>query len=259
MKHVHGRRASSNPSFERPARKPRRPLTSRRQTRTNTLRPFSGYRIAQTAWFVVSVYYGLMIGETSKEGLARSILSDDMSPSRLWIILPTLLFYFFSAAESYLWLNPRENEEVTSEEAAFRGLHLLIFVAAILAQSFLMRASNDPKLKGGAEFILWMRSFACVLLIFSFYNVVWMIRRKWGNSSRCPPWRSLAIYVVHYLWFGGVFLCAAQIIESRGPSNLHVPGVAAAALFFCYLFTYLMIWWKGWHRKALSIEHLNLY
>ena len=225
----------------------------------NTRRPFSGFRIAQTAWFVVSVYYGLMIGETSKEGLARSFLSDEMNLSRLWIVLPTLIFYFFSAAESYLWLNPRQEEEVTSEEAAFRGLHLIVFLAAILAQSFLMRAANDPKLKGGAEFVLWMRSFAYVLLIFSLYNVIWMIRRKWWDSSRCPPWRSLGIYVVHYVWFAALFLCAAQVIESHSSPNLQAAGATAATLFCCYLFSYLMIWWKTWHRDALSAEHRNLY
>ena len=221
--------------------------------------PFSGFRIAQTAWFVVSVYYGLMIGETSKEGLARALLADEMNPSRLWIVIPTLLFFFFSAAESYLWLNPRQEEQISAEEAAFRGLQLLVFLSAILAQSFLMRASNDYKLQGGAEFILWMRSFAWVLLIFFLYNVIWMIRRKWWDSSKCPPVRSLVIYVFHYLWFAGLFLCVAQIIETRRPLNPHVSGFAAATLFLCYFITYLVIWWGSWHQKALSAQHPNLY
>lgn len=224
-----------------------------------SLRPYSASRIAQPFWFVVSVYFGLMIGETTKEGLTKSVLSNEMDPSRLWIIVPTLIFYFFSVAEAYLWLNPRDDEKIKTEEAVFRGLHLLVYLVAILAQAFLMRASNDVNLKNGQEFVLWSRAFAGVLVIYALYNVVWMVRRLRWDSSRCPSWRLLTIYTGHYLGFGLVFLGLARFIERHPSPNSHCFGLATAFLFACYLVTYLIIWWKRWHKDAISAAGGPLY
>lgn len=68
--------------------------------------PISGHRLAQSAWFVISVYLGLVISDTTKDGLIPAILGDGIGSSRLWIIVPTLIFYFLNAVEAYLLLNP---------------------------------------------------------------------------------------------------------------------------------------------------------
>lgn len=146
-----------------------------------------------------------------------------------------------------------------AEEAAFRTIFLIIYIVAIIAEAFLARASTDPTLSDGKEFVLWLRSVAAVLLLFAFYNLVWIARRMWWDASSCPTWRSLFVYIAHYAGFSTAFLVVASLIEANPSHNSQLLGFSCAFLFLLYLVTYHAIWWKPWHRGAISTASATVY
>lgn len=222
---------------------------------------YSGYRLAQTTWFVTSAYLAFLIAEVTKDGLVMAIFSPGLRVERIWLIVPTLLLYFLTAAEAYLWLNPKEDEPLSAVTAAFRGTLLVIFIVAVITQALLLYPCREHTLSEGKAAAYWLFTFSAVLCVYLSYNVVWAIKRLMLRfkvieiDNECPPASKIALYIGHYALFSLAALLLGRVIASS-PDGY---GPQVCAFFFCYLCTYLRVWWGTWHKEALKLSHARLY
>ncbi len=224
---------------------------------------YSGLRLAQATWFVTSVYFGFMIAETTKDGLLPAVANQPVNWPRILLAIATLTIYFISAAEAYLWLNPKKDERLSSTAAAFRGVHLLIYVVAVIAHAFLYQPLREELTTESLAF--WCRSFAALLFAYLVYNIVWAIKRALIEMDLIeedrgnPTWDEIKLYIIFYALFVFAFWLYALQATTRTDRDLLGHTIATLALFLCYHFGYFMIWWKSWHQGALGMARSPAY
>lgn len=223
---------------------------------------YSGHRLAQTTWFVTSAYFAFLIAETTKDGLVMAIFDSSIPASRIWIIVPTLIFYFLSAAEAYLWLNPRGEDQISATTASFRGALLVIYIIAVVAQSLLLYPCREKNISESEATSYWLFSFSSVLGIYILYNIVWTIKLALtkGNiikdDRECPSGLKIVLYIGHYATFITIAMLVAKTTLTE---HLSDSSIFATVFFSTYLIIYFVIWWNEWHRQALSTDSGSLY
>lgn len=231
-------------------------------------RRYSGLRLAQTCWIITSVYFALLIGETTKDALLHSVTLQAVDWPRLTLTLPTLTLFFVSAAEAYLWLNPRRDERLRPIEAGYRGAQLVVYAIAVVLHAFLYQPLKAQPFDLNAV-RAWCLAITSLLIVYVLYNGVWAVKRlRQGSKKRsepfrpdpeCPSWDALALYIGHYAFFAAAFAAYAFVGTKRSDRSLTEVAAGAALLFGAFLATYFAIWWPRWHRGALQARHRPLY
>ena len=205
-------------------------------------------RLYQAAWFVVSVYFAVLITDVTKDGLVPAVLGAELDLMRLWIIAPTLILYFLSAQEAYLWLTPKEDEEVSISKAVYLGAHLIIYPLAVIVQAFLARACTDKTLGSIDALSHWAAAFAGVTGAYCLYNIFSLVVTKLKGTvefATAPPrFRN----VLFYLFSSALFL-----VESRWGARLPGAwyGMAIFVSFIAYFVGYLKLW-RSWFLSTLA-------
>jgi len=218
---------------------------------------YSGYKIAQTAWFVVSVYLGLVIADLTKDGLFQVIVAPPQEGRGiLWVIVPTLIFCILTTIESYAWLNPPEDQRVSGQDAWFRFIHLIFYLLAILFQAFLAYACTSSDLQGNEHFFWWARSFGSVLVLYAMYNVVWIVKRWRFDQTGCPKYEESVRCTLFYGGFAAIFLFSESICAQLGIVH---PGPLMCGIWFVYMSLYFTLWWRVWHSQAFRADANDLY
>jgi uncharacterized membrane protein YuzA (DUF378 family) len=178
-------------------------------------------------------------------------MGRDLSRLRLWIIAPTLVLYFWSAQEAYLWLSPQSDEEISVGVAFFKAAKLFVYLLAVITQAFLARACTDRNLTTSDSLSMWARTVAVVVGIYALYNLMSWIRKRISprdSDFANPNLSSFGEYFWFYVVFAGIFVIAA-LLKSCFSGALYGPGVCLC--FLIYFASYVMLWRK-WFLLALS-------
>lgn len=217
---------------------------------------YSGHRIGQAAWFLVSVYLAVLLGDLAKESLFISMFSPNGDARNLWIALPTLVLGLLSVIESYVWLTPTKDESITGEEAAFRFLHLVIFMLSIIFQAFLAYACSTKDVPQDQRYFVWAHCLGLITLCHTVYNGVWIIKWRVVTDYDGPRPMLAAFYMMYYALFSIVFIFSHHWVPAISTSR---PETIIAAAFSCYIVSYMVMWWKPWHSKAFLSTTWSLY
>lgn len=232
--------------------------------RNRDRRRYSGFRLAQTCWIITSVYFALLIGETTKDGLLPSVSFEGVDWARLLISISTLAVCFVSATEAYLWLNPRKDERLGAPTAAFRAIHLLLYVIAVILHAFMYQPLRSDRFDH-ESLRAWCIAVSSLLIVYIAYNLVWVLKRTMierailNEDKDCPAWPDLVLYLSHYAFFAVVFAFYAIAGTKRTDRTLAEMAVCAVLLLGAYFLTYFAIWWRRWHRGAIETRYRSLY
>ena len=158
--------------------------------------------------------------------------------------------------EAYVWLNPPEDEQISGQDAVFRFVHLAIFLTAILFAAFLTYACTSSSLADSERYFVWSRSFGGIVMLFSLYNAVWIVKRFFFDANNCPTYRQILTYISFYLVSALVFFFSERILFFL---ELRRPEIALCCLYGIYIIVYFIIWWRPWHSKAFLYTTHDLY
>ncbi|WP_104398491.1 hypothetical protein [Vibrio penaeicida] len=216
---------------------------------------YSEFKIAQTMWFVTSVYFGFMITEVTKSGLLPAIVESHMDFPRIVLSILTLVVYFVTAAESYLWLNPDNEKAISSSSALFKGAFLLVFLVAVIVHVFLYYPLISMVETQDVSF--WTKSLSVLIFVYMLYNVIWGLMRYLierdviSDYGDCPSWFQILIYILLYSSFSLIFLIISLVCDIW---TLKTSITITTIFFLIYFFLYFYIWWDNWHKNALKIK-----
>jgi len=192
-----------------------------------------------------------------------AVFSSSLDMARLWIIVPTISLYFISSAEAYLWLNPREEEPITGSTAGFRGVLLFLYIWSVVAHALLVFPCSEPGITNAQAFYYWLFGFGTVTFTYSLYNVVWFIKIplvRFGyvsDDKEGPDFKNAIKYTVYYFGFSLLSVVLGFVVRGRG--LFYGAELLTFLLFSLYVVTYFVIWWKVWHRPALSVASEQLF
>lgn len=209
----------------------------------------SSQRLYQSAWTILSIYFGILLADVAGDSLVPLVLDPNVDKTRWWVVPPTMTLFVLSAFEAYLWLNPQEDRELKPPLARFLGARLIIYVAAVVAQMFLLKACTDFSLAPPEAFSIWSGGMAAVTGLYFLYNILGLIWPHGASQERIQEyWQALLIYAPFVAAFTLVSVNASWFAEHP---NAH--GFVVSAIAFAYFVSYFFVWWK-WYAIALSSD-----
>jgi hypothetical protein len=210
---------------------------------------YSGYKIGQTAWFVVSVYLGVVFTDLAKDGLFKAIMTPEGHLRTLSLIIPTLLLYLITTIEAYVWLS--EDEQIPGQEAVLRCFRLFIYLAAILFQALLTYALTSDQLHGDERYFTWAKSFGWVLFWYAIYNACWILHRLFVDD-KCPTKKQIFIYISFYGIFASIFFFSKELLHLNWFRTSR-PEIALCVLYVLYIVPYVILS-RNWYRDAFRLR-----
>ena len=216
---------------------------------------YSEYKIFQSIWFVSSVYLGFMISDLAKEVIIPQVFEANISVPTLLLSVVTLVIYFWIAVETYIWLNPSEKRGVSPIEAVFDFALLILFVISIISHSLLYYS-----IKGQVDeesIAIWGKSFSFILIVYSFYNVLEIVKTAYinGISNIVNDENKKSVkYIVHYFFFALLFYSSAEYLVETELLSITNSAILFTVLFVLYFSTYISVWWSEWHK--VELEHV---